>query len=157
MRISSIEWETPQDFFDTLNDEFCFETDVCASSINTKCENFFSIEMDGLAQEWKNVCWMNPPYNKTMPRWVAKAYESAQKGAMVVVLMSCRSGDTKWWHAYVMKSSEIRFVKNRLHFSLNGKSSRANLSSIVVVFRPYCKGPPKTNSIDITGKENVNP
>lgn len=30
-------WETPQDFFDKLNDEFCFDLDVCALPENAKC------------------------------------------------------------------------------------------------------------------------
>ena len=30
------EWETPQDFFDKLNDEFHFDLDVCATPENAK-------------------------------------------------------------------------------------------------------------------------
>lgn len=31
-------WETPQDFFDGLDTEFCFELDVCALPENAKCD-----------------------------------------------------------------------------------------------------------------------
>ncbi len=31
-------WETLQSFFDTLNEEFHFELDVCATSENAKCK-----------------------------------------------------------------------------------------------------------------------
>lgn len=350
----SVEWETPQDFFDTLNAEFVFDTDVCASAGNTKCEKFYSIEDDGLSQSWHEKCWMNPitcfvhpnvlklvyekenlcglqnrtiiniktfpsqtdierwlalcvqrmqqesgteisskkafrsfikektssgekkiinikerliaeaeiqhniqsfeeakkylssmglditglgklqksmesymrilrffwckinsgsfypfilsrlswdnkikydtslselqhqqktfktrkvvqrqggtckdcglsecislgsvwlnpPYDKDIGHWVAKAYESAHTGATVVCLLQCRSGDTKWFHRFIMKSSEMRFIRDRLHFGLDGKFSRANISNIVVVFRPYCKGPPLVSSIDTEG------
>ena len=57
-------WSTPQDFFDKLNLEFNFTIDVCATSENAKCKKFYSIEDDGLAQEWQGVCWMNPPYGR---------------------------------------------------------------------------------------------
>ncbi len=57
-------WETPQRFFDKLNEEFHFELDVCANSENAKCEKYYSSEEDGLKQEWKGVCWMNPPYGR---------------------------------------------------------------------------------------------
>ena len=30
-------WETPQDFFDKLDAEFHFTTDVCATPENAKC------------------------------------------------------------------------------------------------------------------------
>lgn len=39
-------WETPQDFFDKLNEEFHFTLDVCAIPENTKCENFYTPEID---------------------------------------------------------------------------------------------------------------
>ena len=44
------------------------------------------------------------------------------------------SGDTKWYHDFVMNSNEIRFVKDRIWFELNGVAARANHASIVVVF-----------------------
>lgn len=150
--MATVEWETPQDFFDTLNEEFGFHIDLCATIHNTKCPFYWTPAEDSLSQKWKGICWLNPPYNKDIGRWIAKAYKSAQEGATVVCLIQGRSNDTKWWHAYVMKASEIRFIKDRLHFGLNGKFSRANISSIVVVFRPYCKGPPLTSSIDTKGK-----
>lgn len=46
------EWATPQDFFDNLNNEFHFETDVCATPQNAKCKNFYTKEQDGLLQIW---------------------------------------------------------------------------------------------------------
>lgn len=97
--------------------------------------------------------WLNPPYNKNIGRWVGKAYESAQEGTTVICLLPGRSGDTKWWHEYVMRSSEIRFIKGRLQFLKEGKcGSGSNISSVVVVFRPYCQGPPVVSSIDTAGK-----
>jgi len=148
----SVEWETPQGFFDTLNQEFNFSLDVCATEKNAKCERFYSPIENGLLKSWTGTCWMNPPYSKDIGRWVAKAWEVAQEGSTVVSLLQCRSGDTKWWHSFVMRASEIRFIKDRLHFKLNGESARANISSIVVVFRPYCTGPPVVSSIDTKGR-----
>ena len=45
-------WVTPQDFFDGLNNEFSFETDVCANQENAKCLTWYGIKQNGLAQEW---------------------------------------------------------------------------------------------------------
>lgn len=149
--MASIEWETPEDLFDALHKEFNFKVDACATSQNRKISVYYSPKQNALYREWASPCWMNPPYNKDIGQWVAKAYESAQEGITVVCLLQGRSSDTKWWHKYVMRSSEIRFIKDRLHFGLNGKFSRANISNIVVVFRPYCKGPPLVSSIDTKG------
>ncbi len=149
--MASVEWETPQVFFDKLNAEFGFEIDVCANALNTKCAKYFSIKNNSLFQKWHGICWMNPPYSKDIFKWVAKAWESAQDGSTVIALLQGRSNDTKWWHKYIMRSSEIRFIKDRLHFGLDGKFNRANISSIIVVFQPYCQGPPVVSSIDTRG------
>lgn len=126
-------WETPQDFFDKLDMVFRFETDVCALPENAKCEQFFTPDEDGLRQEWNGVCWMNPPYGRTISEWVAKAYMSAKEnGATVVCLVPARV-DTKWWHNYCAKG-EVFFVKGRLKFG--GSKNSAPFPNAVVVFRP---------------------
>ena len=48
-------WETPQDLFDTLNNKYHFNLDVCAIPENAKCEKFFTPETDGLSQQWGGV------------------------------------------------------------------------------------------------------
>lgn len=72
-------WETPQSFFDALNEEFGFETDVCALPENAKCARYFTPEDNGLAQTWTGVCWCNPPYGREIGKWVQKAAMSANK------------------------------------------------------------------------------
>ena len=75
----SDEWETPQKFFNELNKEFNFELDVCALPENAKCKQYYSPEQDGLKQEWKGVCWCNPPYGREIGKWVKKAYETVER------------------------------------------------------------------------------
>ena len=126
-------WETPQDFFDKLNAEFKFKTDVCATADNAKCENYYTPEQDGLKQEWQGNCWMNPPYGREIGTWMGKAYNSARKnGATVVCLVPART-DTKWWHTYGVRG-EITYLKGRLKFG-DGKNA-APFPSAVIVFRP---------------------
>ena len=128
-------WTTPLDFFNKLNEEFKFETDVCAIESNAKCKNFFTPEMNGLKQEWTGVCWMNPPYGRGIGEWIKKAYESSLNGATVVCLIPSRT-DTKWWHDYCMKG-EVRLVKGRLKFG-DSKNS-APFPSAVVIFSKNAK------------------
>lgn len=126
-------WATPQDFFDRLNKEFRFELDVCASESNAKCQRFFTKEQNGLTQDWRGVCWMNPPYGRGIGEWMRKAYESARtNGATVVCLVPART-DTKWWHDYAAKG-EVFFVPGRLKFG-DAKHS-APFPCAVVTFRP---------------------
>lgn len=69
-------WETPQNLFDRLDQEFHFDTDVCALPENAKCDHYFSPADNGLAQEWTGCCYMNPPYGRNIWAWIKKAYES---------------------------------------------------------------------------------
>lgn len=54
-------WETPQEFFDKLNDEFHFTLDAAATKDNAKCSNYFTPEQDGLSQKWTGTVFCNPP------------------------------------------------------------------------------------------------
>lgn len=132
-RALTIEWGTPQTFFDTLHAEFSFTLDVAAQPGNAKCQRYFSPDDDGLQQPWTDVCWMNPPYGKTIGEWVRKAHTSAQDGATVVCLLPVRT-DTRWWQRYCVPPAEVRFVPGRLTFQ--GANNPAPFPNAVVIFRP---------------------
>lgn len=125
-------WETPQDFFNCLNDEFHFDIDVCALPENAKCQKYYTPEIDGLSQPWTGVCWCNPPYGREVGKWVRKALLSSAVGATVVMLLPART-DTRWFHDYIYGRAEVRFIRGRLKFG--GSSNSAPFPSMVVVFR----------------------
>lgn len=51
----SDEWSTPQSFFDELDREFHFDLDAAASKENHKCSRYFTIQDDGITQNWGGV------------------------------------------------------------------------------------------------------
>lgn len=124
---------TPPDLFAVLDQEFGFETDVCALPHNTKCTNYFTPEVNGLTQEWTGICFMNPPYGREMGVWLRKGLESARRGATVVCVIPSRT-DCLWWHEYVMRASEVRFLRGRVIFG--GSENPAPFPTAIVVFRP---------------------
>ena len=128
------DWATPPDLFDQVDREFNFDLDVCASSSNAKCPEYFTREDDGLLQLWApRRCWMNPPYGRQIGRWLEKASDTAIGGGLVAALVPART-DTQWWHRWVMTSSEIRFVEGRIKFG--GSKSAAPFPNALVIFRP---------------------
>ena len=130
------DWATPKELFATLDNEFRFTLDPCATPETAKCDRFFTETDDGLVQRWSGVVFMNPPYGRTIGQWVAKAYAEAQRGAVVVALIPART-DTAYWHDFVMHAAEIRFIRGRLHFGgLHERTAHnAPFPSAVVVFR----------------------
>ena len=114
---NTAEWATPQAFFDELNKEFDFTLDPCATPQNAKCARYFTKEVDGLAQSWHGErVYCNPPYGRDIGKWVEKAHN-----------------ETKYFHEYIYKRHEIRFVRGRLHF--NESKAGAPFPSMVVVMR----------------------
>lgn len=128
------DYETPPELFEELDREFGpFDLDVCATKINAKTDRYYSPEDDAFAHEWEGKCWMNPPYGLDINKWVEKASRSK---ALVVCLLPART-DTKWWHEHVVSNAkEIRFLKGRISFWIDGEPTgeRGKFSSAVVVF-----------------------
>lgn len=129
------DWVTPQNLFDLLNKEFNFTLDPCADEHNAKCQSYFTEHTDGLKQKWHGTVFMNPPYGREIGKWIEKAYNESLRGIIVVCLIPSRT-DTRWWHDFVMKASEIRFIKGRLMFGgVKNSANRATFPSAVVVFK----------------------
>jgi site-specific DNA-methyltransferase (adenine-specific) len=129
---NSDEWATPQEVFDSLDAEFHFDLDPCATDENHKCERYFTLENSGLEQNWGGCrVFCNPPYSE-ISKWVEKAYrETRQDGTLVVLLIPSRT-DTRYFHDFIYHRAEIRFVKGRINF---GGQYTAPFPSMVVIFR----------------------
>ena len=129
------EWATPQAFFDELDKEFNFTLDPCATPQNAKCARYFTKEIDGLSQSWYGeIVFCNPPYGRDLSKWVATAYtETLSGGATLVVMLIPARTDTSYFHDYIYKKHEVRFIRGRLHF--NESKCAAPFPSMVVVMR----------------------
>jgi site-specific DNA-methyltransferase (adenine-specific) len=131
----SLEWATPQHFFDQLENMFgTFTLDPCSNESNYKVKKRFTVQDNGLEKDWSgHQVFMNPPYGRQIKHWIKKAYEEGQKENTTVIALLPARTDTRYWHDYVMKSDAIYFVKGRLKFG-NGENS-APFPSAVVIFR----------------------
>jgi site-specific DNA-methyltransferase (adenine-specific) len=128
------EWATSQPLFDELSRIFGgFTLDPCATVQNAKCARFFTRDDDGLAQKWEGKVFMNPPYGREIGKWVKKAWEESQYGALVVCLLPGRV-DTRWWHQYA-KKGYVYFLQGRLKFGSSANS--APFPSAIVIFGKY--------------------
>lgn len=114
------DWKTPKAVYQTLNAEFNFDFDPCPTKP----------KFDGLTTEWGQCNFINPPYNE-LRKWLEKGFTEWKKGKTVVFLIPSRT-DTIAWHDYVMKATEIRFIKGRLRFNDNRKD--APFPSAIIIF-----------------------
>lgn len=127
-------WETPNDLFKELNDEFKFNLDPCATNENAKCDKYYTINEDGLMQDWGGYnVFCNPPYGKEIKKWVKKCYDESKKENTKVVLLIPARTDTSYFHDYIYeKAKEVRFIRGRLKFSNN--KYNAPFPSMIIVF-----------------------
>lgn len=111
-------WDTPADLVADLATVFDWHLDVCASRPNV-CGRFFSEADNGLVRQWWGLCWMNPPYGRTIGNWVRKAVAESQEdiwpGTAVVCLLPART-DTRWWQDNVPYATQVVFIRGRLKF-----------------------------------------
>ena len=140
-------WSTPQHIFDKLNAEFCFDIDVCADASNAKCEMFYS-RSRGLTEPWGGVVFLNPPYGRGLIQpWIQKAYEVAARGEATAVCLIPSRTNPPWWHDFVMKATEIRFIRSKVSFLGIGENTTPFWGNSIVVFRNGQVGkPPKVSS-----------
>ena len=134
------DWETPKDLFEKLNKEFHFTLDAAANEKNAKCAIYYTEETDALKQNWKNeIIWCNPPYGKKIKSFVEKAYCTwlQYPKTTIVMLLPART-DTQWFHDYIYKRAEIRFLKGRLHFS--DSKNAAPFPSMIAIWKHDNKG-----------------
>ena len=129
-----LDWETPRDLYERISANYGpFDLDPCATPETAKCARFFTPTDDGLKQPWAPCrAFVNPPYGREIGKWVRKAWDEAQRGAYVVMLIPART-DTNYWHDYVMRG-EIEFLRGRLYFVRDGKTGRAPFPSAIVKF-----------------------
>lgn len=119
-----LDWKTPKATYEALNKEFSFDFDPCPPNPT----------FDGLNTEWGKCSFCNPPYGREIGKWITKGYEEHLKGKTVVFLIPSRT-DTIYWHRYIMKATEIRFIKGRLHF--NDGSHPAPFPSAIAIFQAH--------------------
>lgn len=125
------EWETPGKFFDRLDSMFEFTLDVCADEKNRKCASYLSKDEDGLSRPWSKRNWMNPPYGRTLPRWVEKADREARvNGCMTVALLPART-DTRWFSQHC-SAWHVVWIRGRIRFG--GGAYSAPFPSMLVFF-----------------------
>ena len=125
-----LDWATPTALYQALDAEFRFAVDACADNGNAKCANFLRAD-EGLAVDWPSPAFVNPPFGREIPKWIAKAHEQAQRGVTVVALVPSRT-DTRWFHDFILNQAEIRFIRGRLHFDDGG--GRATFPSAIVIW-----------------------
>lgn len=119
-------WQTPPELYKQLNQEFNFDFDPCP----------LNSSFDGLKINWRKRNFVNPPYSK-IKQFLEKAELELQHNAEICVFLVFSNTDTEWFHKYIYKKHEIRFLKGRLKFldENNNITNSAMRPSMLVIMK----------------------
>lgn len=108
-----IERYTPPWLMRSLNQEFEFTLDVCATSESAKCSRYFTRKENGLVQPWAGErVWCNPPFDD-IRNWVGKAWMETALGKVELVVMLVPTWtDRAWWADLVEPYRDSRMRQN---------------------------------------------
>src|SRR6266704_1730283 len=112
--------------FAKFNDRFNFTLDVAAAAHNTKCDNYFTREEDGLEQSWSGErVWCNPPYSDCKG-WVTKAWREwckPNRPEIIVLLLPANRVEQSWWQDLIEPFRDrsdsplsVEFLRGRMRF-----------------------------------------
>ena len=126
------DWETPNYLLEKIREEFGYFYDPCP----------LKSKEDGLSISWKDVNYINPPYNITdKPKFIKKAFEEFKKGKTCIILVPATT-ETKWFHELVVPYAEVRLIKGRVRFKgYNSKgeyvtNKTGQSGSMLIIFKP---------------------
>ncbi|TXF11233.1 helix-turn-helix domain-containing protein [Pelomicrobium methylotrophicum] len=138
---ASHEWQTPGWLLERLYPLLPgrrFDLDPCAAPGSpVRARIRYTAAEDGLERPWRGYVFLNPPYGRELPRWVAKAAEEAACGAIVTALLPART-DTRWWHDHIMGRTHLLLLRGRLRFG-DGRAP-APFPSALALWAPEALG-----------------
>jgi hypothetical protein len=115
-------WLTPPEIIAAVGP---FDLDPCASLGRPwdTARRHFTVDDDGLAQEWQGLVWCNPPFGPEAARWLERCADHGDAVALVPARTETRWFVSQVWH----RATGVLFLHGRPHFHHpDGRRSAAN-------------------------------
>jgi phage N-6-adenine-methyltransferase len=128
---STDEWLTPPSVIGALGS---FDLDPCSPGDRRPWDTaakHYSLEDDGLRQQWEGRVWLNPPYSSAA-QWMARLAEHNHGTALIFART-----ETRMWFDHIWpRASGLLFLKGRLRFCyVSGKEAgTAGAPSVLVAY-----------------------
>lgn len=145
----SDEWRTPECVLERVRRVGPIALDPCSgpgSIVHARVE--WTEADDGLTRAWEvahdEICFVNPPYGRELPLWVAHCMlEDAVLKTPIVLLVPART-DTRWWHDdVVQRAAVVCFWRGRLKFGVPpgfvGTATSATFPSAVILWTRHAE------------------
>lgn len=135
-------WETPDELLELVRKvsptgRIGLDPASCDGN-PTGAEVYYTPTNDGLSLPWAGfgLVYLNPPYGREIPYWIAKATGEHSTGAEIVALLPART-DTGWFNLVSSLADELCFLRGRLTFK--GATAPAPFPSVVAYWGDRAK------------------
>jgi hypothetical protein len=109
----SDDWYTPPNIFAALG--LTFDLDPCSPGPKhwVPARNIFTKENDGLAEPWRGMVFVNPPFGGRHGHvpWLVKFLDH---GNGIAIVRAYTSSD--WWHEHMLRAEAILFPAGKTKF-----------------------------------------
>lgn len=145
------DWCTPKELFDLISLYWGpFQIDAAVDYTNAKCELYFGKDesgafCDGLKMNWNARVFCNPPYGRTVGKWIKKAANEAKiNDCTSLLLVPARTG-SRWFKDAIQEASLCVFLIGRVVFESSpgqplldkkGRPMAAPFNSVLLGFSP---------------------
>lgn len=128
------EWLTPPEIIHALG---IFDLDPCSPIVRPwpTANKHYTIENDGLLQQWEGRVWCNPPYSDQCWKWLHRM--TAHKNG--IALIFARTGSAGFDREVWRKAHSIFFIIGRLYFyHVSGVRAKHNSGgdSVLISYDP---------------------
>ncbi len=136
------EWYTPSAYIESARKVMgSIDLDPCSSDEaqeTVKATKYFTVDDDGLTQEWSGNIWMNPPYSKGLIKSFSEKLVQELPDQCVVLVNNAT--DTAWFQSLIELMTSVCFVRGRIQF-VPGSGQRVSnpANGQIILFRKVNK------------------
>ena len=122
----NVEWYTPEKFVEAarevLGDIDCDPASCETANKIVKAKLFYTIENDGLRNEWRGRIWMNPPFSSGLiEQFVNKLLNELDSGNVTsAIVLVDNATETRWFTLLAIHADAICFTNFRINFLSGG-------------------------------------
>lgn len=117
------EWYTPNQYIEAARQCFggTIDLDPATSEFaqaTIRAERYFTVEHDGLNQEWLGSVWLNPPYAQPLINdFILKLIIEFGSGrAKQAIMLTHNYTDSAWFHEAMGSADAVCFTRGRVQF-----------------------------------------
>lgn len=150
-RMLNDEWLTPPNIIDQLGP---FDLDPCAPIIRPwdTAKKHYTVNDNGLLQEWNGFVWCNPPYGLQASTWLERM---VMHNNGIALIFARTETEMFFKHVWPVASS-LLFIEGRLYFHyVDGSRAKANSGAPSVLIAYGETAVDRLNRCAIRGKHII--